>query len=980
MFPFVFAFILAIGIPLLPSSFYKALHLPTLRFNFLSAYAPERSFVPSSERPLLEHGYSRGSSVSKESSQFLIVSSPNFPDYEPDSDVLAYMSFTEKLELNYPQTSIWLAICAQLLYQRVEAMVIMTLSFLFATTFLSRRSLSTLIERFCTALFICWHFTPKAALSSFFPDVLLCVHKYWMDNSVTSDQVPTTPTNFTQHDSLGVLADSILSTAPISEGLDLTPLKESNRWSEKSSRVSLITPPRSRETSAPPELALMPLEQPVYPPCTQSTQVKPLLLLTYGPSINVGSHPLGSTTKLSQYGRSSDVLGMPGEHRLLRTTSSSIITNQNFNYAGVGASNSKADLSGTDEVVTKVAAFLGRSSTQDLYSASKRGSTPPSTLALPIEGRDTKAPDAISGSSLVHSTITNISNSLSKPEPDERHAERLRPSSTERFYSGRRRYKSDGIQVRSSRCHLGYPGASPDPAKVDGTCVFWNSAVRHDERGGRAPGKQVLARGFPSESSSLQRISGSAGVSGSVGSPDAALAGIVSTSEGGIMVPASQRADGRYISRLHLFLFLPSDSYMAACCSMRKEIKVRPGHFLREPLAEKYRLPATRVRTSTWDPRLRELWATPPSSPYACNSLPFTPMSVGQRLFGRQCNSPASLAHDWRRLSSTSTVVGTPPQAKGNDACTPLVEKVSSPLAKLRPMSSTKLPKFPASEFSILSETTTIASPMSARAFDNQSSLIQSEDQILSYPPELSHVEKAIVPAPDDGTEQPESSKLVRPATEVWDNAEKENRLPLRDITTSMVVSETIGCLKPPSTPTVLASSTARMIASLQVANDIQRELEASTRTTTVMEPLLPSPLRKRKPSGEPLSQSAIKSATTRSPSESPTSALHRRPRTRRSAPHLAGHNKRQVVVTAQTLEGSAKRRRVRTASALGMENVAVAFPTATVDRNGQIVLPAGTGWKGRSLSSLTPSQLPVAPQRQRRPTLASESGAATSA
>jgi hypothetical protein len=577
MFPFVFAFILAIGIPFLPSSLYRALHLPTLRFNFLSAsYAPERSFVPSSERPLLEHGYSRGSSVSGESSQFLIFSSPNFPDYEADSDVLAYMSFTEKLELNYPQTSIWLAICAQLLYQRVEAMVIMTLSFLFATTFLSRRSLSTLIERFCTALFISWHFTPKAALSSFFPDVLLCVHKYWMDNSITSDQVPTTPTNFPQHDSLGVLADSILSIAPISEGLDLTPLKESNRWSEKSSRVALITPPRSRETSAPPELALMPLGQPVHPLCKQSTQVKPPLLLTYGPSMNVGSHPFGSTTKLSQYERSSDILGTPGEHRLPRTTSTSIITSQDSNYTGVGTSNSKANQSGTDEVATKVAASLGRSSTQDLYSASKHGSTPISTSAPPGEGRDSKSPDAISGSSLVHGSITNISNSLSKPEPDERHAEFLRPSSSEKSYSGRRRYKSDGIQVHSSRCHLGYPGASPDPAKVDGTCVFWKSAVRHDERGGRVPEKQVLAPGFPSESSSLQRISGSAVVSGSVGSPDAALAGIVLSSEGGIMVPASQRADGRYIS----CLYWPSDSYTAAFFQHAQGDQSSPWPFL----------------------------------------------------------------------------------------------------------------------------------------------------------------------------------------------------------------------------------------------------------------------------------------------------------------------------------------------------------------------------------------------------------------
>ena len=114
---------------------------------------------------------------------------------------------------------------------------------------------------------------------------------------------------------------------------------------------------------------------------------------------------------------------------------------------------------------------------------------------------------------------------------------------------------------------------------------------------------------------------------------------------------------------------------------MRKEIKVRPGHFLREPLAEKYLPPPARLRTSTWDPRLRELLATPLSSPSACNStLPFTPENVHQRLFGRQYNSPASLNNTWRRFGPTLTFVETP-LAKENDPCTaalPLVKKASS--------------------------------------------------------------------------------------------------------------------------------------------------------------------------------------------------------------------------------------------------------------------------------------------------------------
>lgn len=573
MFPFIFAFILAIGIPFLPSSLYRALHLPNLRSNFLLAsYAPERSLVSSPERSLLlENGYSRDSSDSGDSSQFLVFTSPNYSDYEVDSDVLAYMSFTEKLELTYPQTSIWLVICAPLLYKLVEAMVLMTLSFLFASTFLSRRTLSTFVERCCTARLIYWHYTPKAALSSFLPDVLLCVHKYWMDNSVTSDQASTTPANISQHVLLGVLADGILNTATISEGFDLVAAKEANRLSESSS-VALITPPRSRESSAPLEPALIPLGQPVDPLSTseQGTQVKPILPPPCEPCMNVGSHPLGNTTELSQREQSSVSLGTAVDHHLPRSTSSSIIRRARNHNTGVIASNSKA-------VTDAVPASLNHGSTpsfvtislQDMYRANKSDSNSISHSAPPGDGRENKAPDVISGFSLNHGSITNVNNSPSKPEPDESQAEGLRPSSSEKSYSGRRRCKSDGIQARSASRHLGDPAAPPDPAVVNGNCVFWKSTVRNDEKGGGAPEERALAPGFPSGSSSLGWTSGSKPEEAvAVGSVDAVLAGIVLTPEGEILVPASQRADGRCIVQLH---FVPCDSYTAifAACARR---------------------------------------------------------------------------------------------------------------------------------------------------------------------------------------------------------------------------------------------------------------------------------------------------------------------------------------------------------------------------------------------------------------------------
>lgn len=545
MLPFILAFILAIGIPFLPSGLYRALHLPSLRSNLLSgSYAPERLLDPSSERSLLlENGYSNRSD-SGTSFQFLVFTSPNYSDHQVDSDMLAYMSFTEKLELTYPQTSIWLVICAPILYKLVEAMVLMTLSFLLASAIFSRRSLPTLVERASTARLIYCHYTPKAALSSFFPDVLLCVHKYWMDNSVTSDQASTTPDNMSQHVLLGVLADGMLSTATFSEDLDLVATKEANSLAGHSSSVALMTPSCSRETSDPLESALIPLGQSV-DSLTTSNQAKPTLLPTCEPCMNVGSHPLGNTAELSQYERSSAVLRYLVEHHF-RSTSSSSTTKAKNHSTGVIASNSN-----------EIPASLNHNSTpsfvnislQDMYRANKPSSTSISHSVPPGDGRENPTLDAVSASFLDHQSMMNVDSSPSKPERDENRAEGLRSSSSERFHGGHRRYKSDGIQVRSAKCHLRGPAAPPHPATVNGTCVFWKSAVGNSEKGGGAPEDRALAPGFHS---GIERTSRSTpDRTTAAGSADAVRVGMALTPEGAILVPASQRADGRCVAHVH---------------------------------------------------------------------------------------------------------------------------------------------------------------------------------------------------------------------------------------------------------------------------------------------------------------------------------------------------------------------------------------------------------------------------------------------
>jgi hypothetical protein len=172
---------------------------------------------------------------------------------------------------------------------------------------------------------------------------------------------------------------------------------------------------------------------------------------------------------------------------------------------------------------------------------------------------------------------------------------------------------------------------------------------------------------------------------------------------------------------------------------------------------------------------------------------------------------------------------------------------------------------------------------VSSRAFEKQSSLDQLGNQILSRSSELD-CEKVSMPAPDDRAEQTESNKPVRAAAQVANsaaspaspNAEKENRVPLRDITASLVLSDVVDRLNPPSTPNVLVSTTARTF-SLQVAKVIQRELELPSRTP-VMEPR-ETPIQARTASGNLL--------------ESPT------PRTSPSQPPFRQANLRHLCRTA---------------------------------------------------------------------------------
>ena len=147
MLPFIVALVFAVGLPLLPSSFHKALHLPALNFNFLSPRpAPEQILVSSKETTLLlESSYPGVNPDSGGSPLYLVFPDMASADCSNQAAAATCTSLTEKQD--YPQPSIWNDIHTQLLYQLAEATIIIALAFFVTATLLSRCGLSTVMER-----------------------------------------------------------------------------------------------------------------------------------------------------------------------------------------------------------------------------------------------------------------------------------------------------------------------------------------------------------------------------------------------------------------------------------------------------------------------------------------------------------------------------------------------------------------------------------------------------------------------------------------------------------------------------------------------------------------------------------------------------------------------------------------------------------------------------------------------------------------
>jgi hypothetical protein len=539
MLPFIVALIFAVGLPLLPSSWHRALHLPTLKFNFLSArHAPEQLSVSSpGQALLLENVYSEAGSESGGFPQYL-----TFPDIA-GGDCLNHICMSLTEEQDSPQPSIWDLIHAQLLYQLAEATVIITLSFLATSAFLSRRYFCTFAERLTTALFISRHYSPKAAFSAFLQDVFCGLHQYWMDDSVPKGEIAKSVAKNSQQAALEVFANAIpgesyerdasvassVSVSNLQDTLELASLDKSSLGSGSSSSASISLPHSTKVSSA------------IDPECTSL--------------LNMSAHPLCSNMDISKQ-----------EWSQLTHTETPLQPRINLSPVEIPGLNSDPFFPVPPSPPTSTTASLPSISMEDLYKSSRHIAP---TFQPPRTEEKTSVSDSChSQSSCGHESSSNANSATT----DSGFPPESNSTSSLISQSSRRRYKSDSIQVLATRCHIGDTTSLLDPAKVDVTCAFWKGAPQVGERATETLVKESPAPARFPQSLQPPRIRRNTSEQGqnSLSAVDAALAGLVVTAEGELIVPASQRTDGRYKVQLCssglVYSYLPT-----AVCARRSD-------------------------------------------------------------------------------------------------------------------------------------------------------------------------------------------------------------------------------------------------------------------------------------------------------------------------------------------------------------------------------------------------------------------------
>ncbi|KAI0061910.1 hypothetical protein BV25DRAFT_1991903 [Artomyces pyxidatus] len=646
MIPFLYAIVLAV-LPLLPIFRKSNFRISDINFNFLStAWHPEPAFVSPTETYL----FIEDSAKSGGGNLFPIISGPHCVD-----DAFAPMCFAvvdglEDDAISEPEAqpipSLWDTISTPLMLKFSEVAIVLTLVFAVFAHLFTARQWPTLMDRISTAISIYWNYSSGAVSSVFLQDVLLDLYRFWME-----DSVPPETASGTSDDSLQpMFGPTILVTAEI-EAAAVT--EDEN----PASRLSPLSMPG----------ALRPLLSP-----STSLDLSPVSLAT-----GDAHRHIRVPSSLPMNRRISDQPVRASVPRLLPLNALSLSDHHATDPA------SSPLPSDVPAVVTRIAGFTigtdgtsqscgndvnARDSSLDLahITSSRSVGRKPSFLAMSLQDLYAKPPKA---------GFTSTAPTLAPPfreackkvfptvkptqtQPAQRRIARAPSAPRQRIRH--RRFRSDGVQVRDSRCYLG-PGdqercvsglSALDPAKIDPTCAFAVISAERVEKLEREavawdpswkpfkialPVQQSASAGDDSSSelvvadTAAKESSVAVPIQGALGEkPDLSIVGIIITDEGNRVVPSNPRPDA----------------------SMRREIKIRPGYAPQESFT-KYRPPPAReahARASSESP-LSSLWRSRSASPSA-SLFPRFQMSV---------DSPSRKADNWR--STTNTAVSSPTAA-----------------------------------------------------------------------------------------------------------------------------------------------------------------------------------------------------------------------------------------------------------------------------------------------------------------------------
>jgi len=543
MLPFIVALILAVGLPLLPSSFHKALYLPALNFNFLSPRpVPEQVLVSSQGTTLLlESGHPEVNPDSGGSPLYLVFPDMASADCSNDSEAAAAptcMSLTEKQD--YPQPSIWNVIHTQLLYQLAEATIIIALSFFVTATLFSRCGLSTLMERLCTALLISRVYTPKAALSSFLQDVFCGFHMYWMNDSISKGETPDSAAKNSQQEALEVLTrissdencerdasvPPSISVSNLQDDLNLLPLDNARLCSGSSFKASTTLPHSTKicpETDPAPTSSL---DMPARPLCSNTNNLE-TAVKRYPP--HTSQPTIMSETTDHHFDMTKNESPRSGVDQLCTAET-----------PGPNGDNRVPIVSSPPNISP---ASLLPISIEDLYKSS-RASTAPITLPEPRRAQEASVSDSspFSHSSCDHESLSNVNVTTPKLKFERFPSGSNSAPSLEMSRNGRRRYNSDV------------------------TCASWEGAMQGGERRVEALVEEAPPPTFLPRSLQSPRIRRNKSEQGGTGL-SATDPGLALTTEGALIVPASQRLDGRYVIHFHSLgpRYLSVASIVLAC-------------------------------------------------------------------------------------------------------------------------------------------------------------------------------------------------------------------------------------------------------------------------------------------------------------------------------------------------------------------------------------------------------------------------------